>query len=275
MWSVITLIVILLIGAIAYTLYGHRHHLAPSKGKKINLSERPNSALLIIDVQEDFTSSDGKHAYPADMVDKLITAINELVEAANANGSPVISIRQTFRGWYVNFLVKMLNEGRGSPKSKGLDLDNRINGDIDHDIVKACADSFTEPELDRVLDSQKVGKLIIVGLDGDFCVKATMQAALNRGYDVSFSDATTLALHPKKWERTKALLTARGASNNTDQDTQVVDTVSTDADPSGAHTPDSTPDTGNKNTNAPDTGDQDTSAQNKKDKDEDEGRKMA
>ncbi|MBO6802343.1 MAG: cysteine hydrolase family protein, partial [Thalassospira sp.] len=101
MWSVITLIVILLVGAIAYTIYGQRHHLAPSKGKKINLAERPNSALLIVDVQEDFTSSDGKHAYPADMVDKLISAINKLVEAANANGTPVISIRQTFRGWYI------------------------------------------------------------------------------------------------------------------------------------------------------------------------------
>ena len=100
-----------------------------------------------------------------------------------------------------------------------------------------------------------------------------MQAALNRGYDVSFSDATTLALNPKKWERTKALLTARGASDNMDQDTQVVKTDTTDADPSGARTPDSTPDTGNQNTTVPDTGDQDTSARNKKDKDE--GRKMA
>ncbi|NIY74123.1 cysteine hydrolase [Thalassospira sp. HF15] len=212
MWSVITLIVILLIGVIAYTVYAHRHHLTPTKGKKINLSDRPNSALLIVDVQEDFTSPNSKHAYPADMVDKLITAINELVETANRNGSPVISIRQTFRGWYINFLVKLLNEGRGSPKSKGLDLDERINGDIDHDIVKARADGFSEPELDRVLDRQKVGKLIIVGLDGDFCLKATMQAALNRGYEVSFSDATTLALNPDSWKKTKAELTARGAS---------------------------------------------------------------
>ena len=186
MWSVITLIVILLVGAIAYTIYGQRHHLAPSKGKKINLAERPNSALLIVDVQEDFTSSDGKHAYPADMVDKLISAINKLVEAANANGTPVISIRQTFRGWYMNFIMKLLNEGRGSPKSKGLDLDERVNGDIDHDIVKARADGFSEPELDRVLDRQKVGKLIIVGLDGDFCVKANMQAALKLQVELGF-----------------------------------------------------------------------------------------
>lgn len=216
MWSVITLIAILLIGVIAYTIYGHRHHLAPSKGKKINLSDRPNSALLIIDVQEDFTSSNGKHAYRPDTVVKLITAINELVGVANANGSPVISIRQTFRGWYINFLVKLFNEGRGSPTSGGLDLDNRINGDIDHDIVKARADGFSEPELDRVLDRQKVGKLIIVGLDGDFCVKATVQAALNRGYEVSFSDATTLALNPNSWKKTKAELTARGASEGLD-----------------------------------------------------------
>jgi len=212
MWSLITLIVVLLVGAIAYAIYGHRHHLAPSTGKKINLPKRPNSALLIVDLQEDFTNATGKNAYDPDLVEKRIAAINDLVETANANGYPVISIRQTFRGWYMNLLMKLLNEGRGSPKSEGLDLDARINGDIDHDIVKARADGFSEPELDRVLDQQKVGKLIIVGLDGDYCVNATMQAALNRGYEVSFSDATTLALNPDNWKKTKSRLTARGAS---------------------------------------------------------------
>ncbi|MBC08156.1 MULTISPECIES: cysteine hydrolase [unclassified Thalassospira] len=223
MWSVITLIVILLIGVIAYTIYGHRHHLTPSKGKKINLSERPNSALLIVDLQEDFTNATGKNAYAPDMVEKLIAAINDLVQTANANGSPVISIRQTFRGWYMNFLMKLLNKGRGNPKSKGLDLDARVNGDIDHDIVKSRADGFSEPELDRVLDRQKVGKLIIVGLDGDYCVKATMQAALNRGYEVSFSDATTLALKPNSWKKTKSKLTAGGASDGLGVSTPTAD----------------------------------------------------
>lgn len=211
MWPVIILVAVLLMAVVAYTIYGHRRHLTPSQGKKINLAERPNSALLIIDLQEDFTTATGKNAYPPEMVDKLITAINGLVKTANANGSPVISIRQTFRGWYIKFLVSLLNEGRGNPKSGGLDLDMRIHGDIDHDIVKSRADGFSEPELDRVLDRQKVGKLIIVGLDGDYCVKTTIQAALNRGYEVSFSDATTLALNPDSWQKTKASLTARGA----------------------------------------------------------------
>lgn len=211
MWSVIILVALLLMAVVAYTIYGHRRHLTPSQGEKINLAERPNSALLIIDLQEDFTTATGKNAYAPEMVDKLINAINGLVKTANANGSPVISIRQTFRGWYIKFLVNLLNEGRGNPTSGGLDLDMRINGDIDHDIVKSRADAFSEPELDRVLDRQKVGKLIIVGLDGDFCVKTTIQAALNRGYEVSFSDATTLTLNPVSWQKTKASLTARGA----------------------------------------------------------------
>ena len=212
MWSVIILVALLLTAVIGYTFYSHRRHLTPSMGKKINLAERPNSALLIIDLQEDFTTATGKNAYPPEMVEKLIAAINGLVKTANANGSPVISIRQTFRGWYIKFLVDLLNDGRGNPSSDGLDLDMRIHGDIDHDIVKSRADAFSEPELDRVLDRQKVGKLIIVGLDGDYCVKTTIQAALNRGYEVSFSDATTLALNPASWQKTKASLTERGAS---------------------------------------------------------------
>tara|TARA_E500000318_G_scaffold100750_1_gene103667 strand:- start:170 stop:874 length:705 start_codon:yes stop_codon:yes gene_type:complete len=217
MWLTMILIAILLIALIAYTLYGHRRHLAISTGPKIDPASRPNTALLLIDLQDDFTSDSAKHTYPADAMTNGIMAINKLVETANANGSPVISIRQTFTGWYINFLVKLLNEGRGSPKSKGLDIDARIDGDIDHDIVKSRADAFHEPELSRVLDRQHVGKLIIVGLDGDFCVNATMKAALDRGYDVSFSDATTLAHNPQSWRKTKSRLIALGAKDGIEE----------------------------------------------------------
>jgi nicotinamidase-related amidase len=233
MWFAILVAALLLVALIAYTLYGHRRHLAISIGPKIDPASRPNTALLLIDLQDDFTSDSARHTYPADAMKNGIMAINKLVETANANGFPVISIRQTFAGWYVNFLVKLLNEGRGSPTSKGLDIDARIDGDIDHDIVKSRADAFHEPELSRVLDRHHVGKLIIVGLDGDFCVNATMKAALNRGYDVSFSDATTLAQNPQSWRKTKSRLIALGAKDGIDEKARdaVSDTTAKQSEP--------------------------------------------
>lgn len=232
MWSAITVIIFLLIALIAYSIFEFRRHLTPSTGKKIDLSKRPNSALLIVDLQDDFTKATGKNSYAPELVDNFITAINKLVDTANKNGAPVISVRQTFRGWFMNTLFKLVNKGRGTQCSTGLDLDDRVNGDIDHDIIKSRADSFSEPELDRVLDSQNVGKLIIVGLDGDFCVNATMRSALNRGYEVAFSDATTLALNPDSWKKTRAKLIAGGASDTIPQSRDQTD-LSTDlsADP--------------------------------------------
>ncbi|WP_085592326.1 cysteine hydrolase family protein [Thalassospira sp. MCCC 1A01428] len=211
MWLVILLAALLIIGLIGYTIYGHRRHLMTTTGTKIDLKSRPNSALLIIDLQEDFTNATGRHSYDPDLVKKVITAINDLVMFANENGHPVISIRQTFAGWYINLLVRFLNKGRGGPKSGGLDIDARLDGDIDHDIVKSHADAFREPKLEAVLERQKVGNLIIVGLDGNYCVNATVTAALNRGYKVAFSDATTLAIKPSSWQATKSRLMARGA----------------------------------------------------------------
>lgn len=213
MWIAILTTAALLVALIAYTVYGHRRHLAPSTGSPIDRAARPNTAVLIIDLQDDFTSSASMHAYPANVMSKTIAAINTLVETANDAGSPVISVRQTFKGWYINLLVKLLNEGRGGAKSDGLDLDARIDGDIDHDIVKTRADAFHEEKLDRILDQHGVGKLIIVGLDGDYCVNATITGALNRGYDVSFSDATTLALNSETWQKTKSRLIASGAKD--------------------------------------------------------------
>ncbi len=213
MWLLIGIGTVIILALVAYTIYGHKRHTTPSKGQKIDLSQRPNSALLIIDLQEDFTLATGKNAYDPALVDKTISAINELVLIANETGQPVISVRQIFKGWYINILVRLLNKGRGGPKSPGLDLDARLNGDIDHDITKARADAFSAPELEKVLERQKVGKLQIVGLDGNYCVQSTIQAAINRGYDVSFSDAAILAVNPAVWQKTRARLTARGVNN--------------------------------------------------------------
>jgi len=215
MWLWIGIGAVIILALITtYTIYGHKRHLSPTRGKKIDFSQRPNSALVIIDLQEDFTLATGKNAYDPAMVEKTISAINELVEIANETGQPVISVRQIFKGWYINLLVKLLNKGRGSPKSAGLDLDSRLNGDIDHDITKARADAFTAPELERVLERQKVGRLQIVGLDGNYCVKATMQAAINRGYDVSFTDAGILTVNRAIWQKTKARLAASGVTSS-------------------------------------------------------------
>ena len=217
MWSWIGVSAVIILALITYTIYGHKRHLSPTKGKKIDLSQRPNSALLIIDLQEDFTLATGKNAYEPAAVEKTISAINELVEIANKTGQSVISVRQIFKGWYINLLVSLFNKGRGCQKSPGLDLDARLNGDIDHDITKARADAFSAPELERVLERQKVGKLHIVGLDGNYCVQATMQAAIDRGYDVSFTDAGILAVNPGIWQKTKARLAASGAKGTSTQ----------------------------------------------------------
>ncbi|WP_073954633.1 cysteine hydrolase [Thalassospira sp. TSL5-1] len=215
MWPAVLLAILLLAGIIGYTIYGYRRHLESTTGQKIDLNARPNSALLIIDLQEDFTKATGKNAYDPVLIKNAIAAINDLVTLANQNGHPVISVRQTFSGWYMNLLVKLLNNGRGGPKSDGLDIDTRLDGDIDHDIVKSCADAFREPELEKALVQQKVGKLTIVGLDGNYCVNSTINAALNRGYDVSFSDAATLAISPANWQKAKSHLLARGAHDIT------------------------------------------------------------
>lgn len=215
MWFLVLLAAVLLVALIMYTLHLYRQHMTPTRGKKINLSDRPNSALLIIDVQEDFTLAAQRNAYKPATVETAITAINDLIGFANENGQPVIAVRQVFKGWYANLLNSLFNSGRGNPKSRGLDIDDRLFGDIDHDIVKSRADAFSEPELEKVLDQQKIGKLLIVGLDGNYCVGATMRAAINRGYEVSFTDAATLALKPSAWRKTKSRLAALGARDVT------------------------------------------------------------
>ena len=65
---------------------------------------------------------------------------------------------------------------------------------------------FSNPELDAYLRAQQVSHLLVVGLDGAYCVNATTQGALNRGYKVTlYSDGiatesdTTLDDLARRW----------------------------------------------------------------------------
>ena len=57
-------------------------------------------------------------------------------------------------------------------------------------LSKDKGDAFSNLKLDSILISQEVNRLVFTGLDLGQCVKNTIQAALNRKYDICLiSDA--------------------------------------------------------------------------------------
>ena len=136
------------------------------------LSERPNTALLVIDVQNQVMS--GTHNREG-----VITNIGTLVDKARAENVPVVWVQDSGDGL-----------ARGS---EGWQMVPELTQkDAEPVVHKQYADSFEETDLESVLSDLHVGRLIVSGAQTDECIRSTLHGAIVRGYDATLvSDAHT------------------------------------------------------------------------------------
>lgn len=135
------------------------------------LANRPNTALIVVDVQHDVVAE----AYERDAV---IGRIAELVTRARQARVPVIWVQDH----------ESLPEG-----SDGWQIVPELQPDTEEPrISKEYGDSFEATDLEEVLARLAAGRLFIAGAQTDFCIRATLHGALVRGYDTTLiSDAHT------------------------------------------------------------------------------------
>jgi nicotinamidase-related amidase len=205
-------VVVLVAALAAYIATSIYMLLTPTRGKRIHKASRPHEALLVIDLQSDFTRKTGKGSYRADEVNSAIMSVNALARSAHARGVPVVSIRQVVTSPLAAFISRILAGPAGTKGSPGIGLDPRLDLNADRDIIKSRGDAFSNPELERWLDDNRIGKLRIVGLDGCYCVRLTILGALNRGYDVELVESGVLASDVDRWFDCKRLLRDEGAA---------------------------------------------------------------
>jgi len=136
------------------------------------LADRPNSALLIIDVQNGVVAN-------AHDRDAVIANINKLVDKARAEQVPVVWVQHADEG-----LVKGSESWQYVPEL--------VRQDSEALVHKAYGDSFEGTDLEAVLAARGIGKLVVAGAQTDACIRSTIHGAFTRGYDVTLvSDAHT------------------------------------------------------------------------------------
>jgi nicotinamidase-related amidase len=137
-----------------------------------SLRDRPNTALLVVDVQNDVVAN-------AHHRDEVIANISTLVDKARAEQVPVIWVQhsddnlpENSDGWqYVPELQRQESEPL---------------------VHKKYGDSFEDTTLESELAQLGVGRLVVTGAQTDACIRATIHGAFTRGYDTLLaSDAHT------------------------------------------------------------------------------------
>ncbi len=134
--------------------------------------DRPNTALLVIDVQNDVVAA-------AHERDSVVANIASLVERARVSGTPVVWIQH--------------DDDELPHGTTGWELVPELVPTDDEAVVgKQHRDAFEATTLEAVLADAGVGSLVVTGAQTDFCVRWTLHGALTRGYDtVLVSDAHT------------------------------------------------------------------------------------
>jgi hypothetical protein len=136
------------------------------------LTDRPNTALLVIDVQNGVVGE----AYERGAV---VANVGGLVERARQDGVPVVWVQHFDEG-----LPRGSDEWRIVPEL--------TPGDAEPLVEKSYGDAFEDTNLEAVLAGLGAGRLIIAGAETDACIRSTLHGAFARGYDATLvSDAHT------------------------------------------------------------------------------------
>lgn len=136
------------------------------------LVDRPNTALLIIDVQNDVMAGAYNRA-------EVIANIAVLVDQARAAQVPVVWVQHS-------------SDGMPLGSAGWQYVPELVQGESEPVVHKRWADSFEETDLETVLAARRIGSLIVAGAQTDECIRSTLHGALVRGYDATLvSDAHT------------------------------------------------------------------------------------
>ena len=136
------------------------------------LENRPNTALLVIDVQNGVVGGTPRR-------DEVVANVGNLVEKAREEDVPVVWVQHSDEN-----LARGSDEWRFVPELHPDEAEPLIE--------KNYFDSFEDTPLETVLSGLGVGRLVVVGAQTDACIRSTLHGAFVRGYDATLvSDAHT------------------------------------------------------------------------------------
>lgn len=144
-------------------------------------------ALLVVDVQPE--TMKGRDT------DDLVGACNE-----------IIGRYPDKRVFYIANLRPLAPEPTGNPFAEGLNI---VSGLV---FFKRRSDAFSNPVLAPALAARGVEAVEVIGIDGNFCVKATAMGALRSGLAVAVNRRAVASKNPERFEATARKLADAGVT---------------------------------------------------------------
>ena len=181
------------------------------EGEALPLAQRidpEHTALLVVDVQNDFCHPDGALArLGADTtaVQEMVSRLLLLVDAARGAGATVVWL-QLLNTEYTTSEVAHEQRRRTRPGTEMICQAGAWGGKFyrvepaegEPLVVKRRYSGFVDTELDLILRSRGIRTVVVTGVATNVCVESTARDAYMRDYYVVLVDDCTAAYSPVK-----------------------------------------------------------------------------
>ena len=164
------------------------------------LMDSAKKALMVIDIQEDYTGTTARPPFPYKESDRLIATVNKVIEEAAKKNIITVYIRQEFSGFFGKAISRVFCRGTAIEGTPGTEIDKRITLASNHSFSKPYPDAFSNHKLEVFLSEHQVNDLYLVGVDAEFCVHSTAKGALKRRYNVNIITDCIALRAEKKWD---------------------------------------------------------------------------
>ncbi|MFB6095758.1 MAG: cysteine hydrolase family protein [Haloferacaceae archaeon] len=160
-------------------------------------------ALVLVDLQRDFCDPSGAHGRDADVSDprSAVESAVEFLERYRASGRTPVFVRtihdeaSTSPRWAQKYADRPTP---CRPGTEGAELMPALDvGDDDVVVTKHRYSGFQGTDLDQVLRSNGVSRVLVGGVATNVCVESTARAAFDHDYDVTLLRDCTGSTEPE------------------------------------------------------------------------------
>jgi len=151
------------------------------------------TALLVLDLQVDFVERSGRMPIASEQIEQVLTRSNRAIAAAAAGHLTIVYIGNEYTRWDIPGNWFRRNAARSGTPGAMLDPHLKKVAGAPY-LPKRRGDAFSNPDLERLLRSDHINRIVLCGVYAGDCVTATARGALGKGFAVTIlSDAVGAA----------------------------------------------------------------------------------
>ncbi|MBI4632701.1 MAG: cysteine hydrolase family protein [Deltaproteobacteria bacterium] len=169
-----------------------------------------HTALVIVDVQNDFVYGKGKLSTPAGKTnpcEEILSPLNAFIEKCRKLGVPVLYTYTVHAGDldlppYKARMIRRQTAPVCMRGSKGAEFPDKLNKPLPNEpvVIKHGFDAFADGDLNTLLQNRGIKSIIFSGIDSAVCVDTTLRHGFHLGYYVVLAKDLSASPQPARQE---------------------------------------------------------------------------